>query len=57
MIILKFFFKLIYLMIIFSVYIVVFPLRLIGKLLFWWLPDGNDSDGDWFFWKKHGHDW
>ena len=61
MIIIKALGKLFYLTFLLTFYIMIFPLWLIGKLLFWWLPGGSDSYGDsdeeWLFWKEHGHDW
>lgn len=40
-----------------AIYMMVFPLWLIGKLLFWWLPTVNDGNDEWQFWKEHGHNW
>ena len=62
MIILKVFGKMIYLMFMAAIYIMFFPLWIIGKLFFWWLPtDDYDSyeknDEEWLFWKEHGHEW
>ena len=57
MIILKFMGKLFCWTFMAAIYMMVFPLWLIGKLLFWWLPTGNDGNDAWQFWKEHGHDW
>ena len=57
MIILKLIGKLFYFTVMAAFYIMVFPLRLIGKLFFWWLPTESDGNDGWYFWKMHGHDW
>ena len=61
MIILKFIGKTIYLSFVIMLYMMFFPLWLVGKVFFWWLPTGSDSyeesDEEWLFWKQHGHNW
>ncbi len=60
MIVLKIIGKMFYWLFMLTLYMMVFPLWLIGKLFFWWLPSDNDSyekdDDEWLFWKGHGHD-
>ena len=42
-------------------WVMFLPFKILFKLLFWWIPTGNDSfdtdDEEWMFWKGHGHDW
>lgn len=57
MAILKIVGKLFYWLFMATIYMMVFPLWLLGKLLFWWLPTENDGNDEWQFWKEHGHDW
>lgn len=49
--------KIIYYSFMIMLYLMFFPLWLMGKLFFWWLPSGNDGNDGWYFWKEHGHEW
>lgn len=48
--------KLFYWLFMATIYMMIFPLWLLGKLLFWELPTENDGNDEWQFWKEHGHD-